>query len=169
MGLGSPEQPDLLQKGPATAEGDCERQRALRTTRKVTGMNCVHCEHPLPGPWCLSQEKPSPELRVGSLVVAKKASGVCDPGERGVVYEQYELGNRPGWSVIFQSGRHDGFSPCDVDFFLDVTGEVCEELTGYTFQNVLRLVDDFDRGDFAPALGATERRPISGRWFFSKQ
>ena len=88
--------------------------------------------------------------RVGSLVVAKKASGVCDPGERGVVYE---LGKRPGWSVIFQSGRHDGFSPCDVDFFLDVTGEVCEELSDYTFENVLRLVDDFGRGTFAPALG----------------
>ena len=115
-------------------------------------MDCVHCGHPLPGSWCLSQEKPSPELRVGSLVVAKKGSGVCDPGEQGVVYKQYELGNRPGWSVIFQSGRHDGFSPCDVDFFFDVTGEVCEELTGYTFENVGRLADDFDRGDFAPAL-----------------
>ena len=93
--------------------------------------------------------------------MAKKASGVCNPGDRGVVYDRYELGDRPGWSVIFQSGLHDGFSPCDVDFFLDVSGEVCEELTGYTFQNVLRLMDDFDRGDFSPALGATERRPIS--------
>ena len=29
MGLGSLEQPDLIQRGPATAEGGCERQRAL--------------------------------------------------------------------------------------------------------------------------------------------
>ena len=29
MGLDSPEQPDLIQRGPATAEGGCERQRAL--------------------------------------------------------------------------------------------------------------------------------------------
>ena len=28
-GIGSPEQPDLIQRGPATAEGGCERQRAL--------------------------------------------------------------------------------------------------------------------------------------------
>ncbi len=35
--------------------------------------------------------------------------------------------------------------------------------------SVLRLVDAFDRGDFSPALGATERRPISERWFFSKR
>ena len=29
MGLGSPEQPDLIEGGPATATGGCERQRAL--------------------------------------------------------------------------------------------------------------------------------------------
>ena len=29
--------------------------------------------------------------------------------------------------------------PCDVDCFLDVTDEVCEELTGYKFENVLRV------------------------------
>ena len=32
MGLDSPEQPDLIQRGPATAEGGYERQRALLTT-----------------------------------------------------------------------------------------------------------------------------------------
>ena len=131
-------------------------------------MKCVHCGDPLPGPWHMSQEDPLPELRVGSLVVAKKASGVCDRGERGVVYEAYELGERPGWSVIFLSGRYDGFSPCDVDFFLDVTGDVCEELSGYTFENVLRLTDDFGRGDFAPALGEHGHRAISERWFYIK-
>lgn len=29
MGIGSPEQPDLIQTGPATAAGGCERQRGL--------------------------------------------------------------------------------------------------------------------------------------------
>lgn len=53
-----------------------------------------------------------------------------------MVYEAYELGRRLGWSVIFQSGRHDGFSPCDVDFFLDMTSDVSEALTGYAFENV---------------------------------
>ena len=128
-------------------------------------MECVHCGDPRPGPWCLSQEDPSPELQVGSLVVAKKLSGVCDPGERGVVYEAYRLGKRPGWSVIFHSGRHDGFSPCDVDFFLDVTGDVSEELTGYAFENVTRLAADFGRGRFAPALGAEGQQAIFDRWF----
>ena len=132
-------------------------------------MNCGHCGHPLPGPWCLSQENSLLKLRVGSLVVAKQGSGVRDPGERGVVYEQYELGKRPGWAVIFQSGRHDGFSPCDVDFFLDVAGEICEGLAGYTFENVVRLADDFGRGHFAPALGVAGCGAIFDRWFRVKQ
>ena len=129
-------------------------------------MNCVHCEDPLPVPWHIGQEESLPQPRVGSLVVAKKATGVCDPGERGMVYE---LEKRPGWSVIFESGRHDGFSPCDVDFFLDVSGDVCEELSGYTFESVPRLVDHFGRGDFAPALGPRGHRSILERWFLIKQ
>ena len=52
-------------------------------------MECVHCGAPLPRSWHMPQEDPLPGLRVGSLVVAKKASGVCDRGERGVVYEAY--------------------------------------------------------------------------------
>ena len=132
-------------------------------------MNCVHCGGPLPDPWHIGQDESLPQLRVGSLVVAKKASGVCDPGERGVIYEAYELGKRPGWSVIYQNGRHDGFSPCDVDFFLDVSGDVCEELSGYTFENVPPPVDHFSRGDFAPALGPQGRRSILDRWFLIKQ
>ena len=128
-------------------------------------MECVHCGAPLPRSWHMPQEDPLPELRVGSLVVAKKASGVCDRGERGVVYEAYELGKHPGWSVIFQSGRHDGFSPCDVDFFLDVTGEASKELTGSAFKNVTRLAADFGRGHFAPALGTEGQRAIFDRWF----
>ena len=120
-------------------------------------MNCVHCGDPIRQAWHLGQGKPLPELRVGSLVVAKKVSGVCDLGEPGVVYAQYKMGGRPGWSVIFESGRHDGFSPCDVDFFLDVTGEVCEELNGYRFRNSGRLADDFARGVFEPALGEGAR------------
>ena len=131
-------------------------------------MECAHCGDPIARSWHMPQEDPPPELRVGSLVVAKKISGVCDRGERGVVYEAYELGQRPGWSVIFQSGRHDGFSPCEVDCFLDVTDEVCQELTSYKFENVLKLVDDFGRGAFAPALGLEGHRSTFERWFLVK-
>ena len=132
-------------------------------------MNCVHYGDPLPGLWHIGQDESLPQLTVGSLVTAKKASGVSDPGERAVVYETYELGKRPGWSVIFQSGRRDGFSPCDTDFFLDASGDFCEKLSGYTFENVIRLVDHFGRGDFAPALGSQGHRSILERWFYIRQ
>ena len=52
---------------------------------------------------------------------------------------------------------------------LDVPGGVCEELTDYTFENVLRLADDFGRGAFAPALGMEGQRSIFERWFSVKQ
>ena len=52
-------------------------------------MHCVPCGGPLPGPWHLGKDESLPQLRVGSLVAAKKAGGFCDPGERGVVYEVY--------------------------------------------------------------------------------
>ena len=104
-------------------------------------------------------DKPLPDLKVGSLVTAKKTTGVCDRGEPGVVYEQYELGGRPGWSVIFKRGRHDGFSPCEVDFFLDTSGEVCEALSDYVFTNVLQLSSDYANGRFAPAFKIAHWKP----------
>jgi len=32
-----------------------------------------------------------PNLAVGSLVIARRTTGVCDVGERGVCYEEYTL------------------------------------------------------------------------------
>jgi len=91
-------------------------------------------------------------IQVGSLVIAKRASGVCDPDERGICYEVYELAGRPGWSFIFASGRYDGFSPEDVDTFLEVTGKVCQAVVDYHFTNVWQLCQDFHRGRFDPAF-----------------
>ena len=91
-------------------------------------------------------------LQVGSLVIAKRASGVCDPGERGVCYEVYELAGRPGWNFIFASGRYDGFSPEDVATFLKVTGVVCQEVATYQFRNVGQLYRDFQCGRFDPGF-----------------
>ena len=99
-----------------------------------------------------------PLLRVGSLVVAKKATGACEPGEAGVVYEEHRFHDRVGWGIIFETGRHEGFSACEVDWFLSVTGEVCEELAGYAFENARRLGEDFGEGRFAPAFEMARTR-----------
>jgi hypothetical protein len=93
-----------------------------------------------------------PPHQVGTQVVAKNATRVCAAGERGVCYELYQLGGRPGYGILFQGGGYDGFSPDDVALFLDVTGRVCPEVAGYRFTNVARLQRDFQEGRFAAAF-----------------
>jgi hypothetical protein len=93
-----------------------------------------------------------PPIQVGTLVIAKRASGVCAAGERGVCYELYQLGGRPGYGILFQRGGYDGFSPDDVARFLDVTGRVCPAVADYRFTNVTRLAQDFRDGRFADAF-----------------
>ena len=125
-------------------------------------MRCAHCGDSNPGVLHLFAGGPVPALRVGSLVVAKKGTGVCGLGEVGVVYEEYRLYDRAAWGIIFENGRHDGFNACMVEWFLTVTGEVCERLQGYAFENVRRLVDDFDRRLFAPAFNMASARTAAG-------
>jgi len=93
-----------------------------------------------------------PLLQVGSLVIARRTSGVCAAGERGVCYERYTLDGRPGYGILFQGGRYDGFSPDDMAKFLDVTGQVCPAVAGYRFTNVTQLARDFEAGRFAAAF-----------------
>ena len=94
----------------------------------------------------------SPVIQVGSLALATRASGVCDASERGVCYEVYALGQRPGYSFLFEHGRYDGFSPEDVTIFLTITGEVCAAVADYQLTNVTQLARDFKRGRFAAAF-----------------
>ena len=96
--------------------------------------------------------EPVHEIRVGSLAVATRTTGVCKVGERGVCYEVYRLDGRPGYSFIFQNGGYDGFSPHEVDTMLRLTGEVAPSVAGYRFENVMRLEMDYARGLFAEAL-----------------
>jgi len=64
----------------------------------------------------------------------------------------YTLGNQPGWSFLFESGRHDGFSPDEVELILEITDDLCPDVADYEFTSVLRLRADFQRGRFAPAF-----------------
>ena len=91
-------------------------------------------------------------ITVGTIAVAHRESGVCDVGERGVCYEVYALGGRPGYRFLFEQGRYDGFSPEDVALFLTVLGEVCAAVADYQFTNVTRLQRDWAQGRFAAAF-----------------
>lgn len=105
----------------------------------------------------------TPAIQVGSLALATRASGVCDVGERGVCYEVYELGGRPGYSFLFEQGRYDGFSTEDVALFLTITGEICAAVADYQFTNVVRLSRDVAQGRVcrglpAPAVSTASHR-----------
>jgi len=90
--------------------------------------------------------------QVGSIAIATRTTGVCDIGERGVCYEVYVLGGRPGYSFIFESGRYDGFSPDEIGLMLTITSDVCASVRDYQFTNVTVLERDFRRGVFAEAF-----------------
>jgi hypothetical protein len=94
----------------------------------------------------------TPAIQVSSLAIATRTSGVCDVGERGICYERYTLGGRPGYSFIFEQGRSDGFSPEDVALFLTITGAICAAVADYQFTNVTRLSRDCAQGRFAAAF-----------------
>jgi hypothetical protein len=91
-------------------------------------------------------------ISVGSIAIAKRATGVCDVGEVGVCYEVYTLDSRPGYSFIFESGRYDGFSPDEVETMLELTGLAGQAVAGYQFRNVMQLSLDYDRGLFDAAF-----------------
>jgi hypothetical protein len=102
----------------------------------------------------------NPEITVGSLAVAKLGSGVCRAGEVGVCYEVYQLGKRPGYSFIFERGGYDGFSPEDVNTFLDVSGRVSRHAGDYEFTNVGKLDADYRAGRFASAFEEQRRGQV---------
>lgn len=99
-------------------------------------------------------------LQVGSIVVAKRHTAVCDVGEVGVCYECYSIADRPGWSFIFQQGRYDGFSPDEVEMILHVTGQVCTAVADYQFLNVMRVTRDYQEGYFNPAFVMVTAAPM---------
>jgi len=88
---------------------------------------------------------------VGTLVRLK-----CDclgnkAGTTGVCYEVYELSGRKGYSFIFENGRYDGFSPDEVDVFLEELGDYTP-ISSYKFKNVIKLTEDFRNGVFDEAF-----------------
>ena len=90
------------------------------------------------------------KLKLGQIVVATKETGVCNVGERGVVYEIYGRG-KPGGagaSIIFEQGLYDGFSPDEQDAMLKPLDLFDEAAQAYRFTNVMRLVSDYHKRVF---------------------
>ena len=91
-------------------------------------------------------------IQVGTLAMATRDTGVCRAGELGGCYELYTIGNRPSTSFIFERGGYDGFSPQDLEMFLEVTAVVFKSIASYRFTNVGQLLKDFSAGRFAEAF-----------------
>lgn len=97
---------------------------------------------------------------VGMVAIATRECAVFAFGEAGVCYEAYRIGDRLGWSFVFERGGFDGFSAADVALCLHLTGEVAPELAGYVFEHVGRLREDWRGGVFAP--GFARARTVRG-------
>ena len=93
-------------------------------------------------------------IRVGTLAVATKNTAICRADELGVCYELYTIGDRPGYSFIFERGGYDGFSPEDVEMFLEVTAVVFKSIESYCFTDVGQLLKDFLAGRFIEAFSS---------------
>lgn len=89
------------------------------------------------------------KLFKGNVVVVKTALGLLgnSRGARGVVVDEYDLGDGPGVFVIFENGNYDGFSTFDQENFIAKHGHDLE-IEAYEFLNVMRLSTDFMSGRF---------------------
>ena len=96
--------------------------------------------------------------RTGTIAYAKRASTLWQSGERGVCYEVYQIGERPGYSFIFEGGGYDGFSEDDLTGWLELTEEVAPSVVGFKFKNVMHLSGAYEAGWFDEAL----KKPVRG-------
>lgn len=88
------------------------------------------------------------DFPLGARLYATKDTGVCTAGEPGLVVEVYELGSRPGCTVLFKSGGYDGFSIDELQSMLVPEGSLDAFASCYAFKNVQRLFNNWQAGVF---------------------
>lgn len=87
------------------------------------------------------------EITVGTVVRLRVPCLGNKMGTIGVGINDYG----DGCQVIFPNGEYDGFSEEEQHEFLDVIGTETS-VSGYRFQNVMKLSDDYRRGLFDKAF-----------------
>lgn len=111
------------------------------------------------------------DLPLGARVYARAESGICSKGSRGLVVEEYWLGERPGRTILFENGGYDGFSPDDIGHLVIAEGSIDSKLAHYCFQSVGRLSVEFHSGlfdftgfePFAQRISNQEKSAISSQ------
>lgn len=93
---------------------------------------------------------PDQPLVVGDVVEVGRATLGNPEGARAIVVEVYDLGRRPGYSLLFENGNHDGFAPDELRTFGVVRVEHWPAFADYRFRNAIKLHADWQAGTFAP-------------------
>ena len=135
----------LTPRGARAAPPDADKSAGTVHPEPET---CTHCNDRLVRGLHLPPESKAPVLAVGQRVAARRATGVCRVGEQGVAVEAYEINGRPGWTILFEHGGADGWSPCEVGLLLEV-GDICADAAVYAYVDSVRLSRDWKRGRFA--------------------
>lgn len=91
------------------------------------------------------------KLKIGDVVTTAVHILGCNPGTRGVVvslYNDFDIPEEHGATIIFENGNYDGFSFEEQHWFLDECPDVRvpEPIRNYKFENVMKLSNDFKKG-----------------------
>lgn len=92
-------------------------------------------------------------MNIGTIVKLKIDCLGNAIGSIGVVYENYNIGEGNGVSVIFENGEYCGFSEIEQEEFFEEVGFTTDaRIKTYNFTNVIKLSRDFESGLFDPVL-----------------
>jgi hypothetical protein len=94
----------------------------------------------------------NPEISLGTVAVAKRATAICFLGEIGICYKVHDLEGNAAYGFIFETGRSGIFSQDDVNLVLRLSGRVCDAVVDYKFTDVRQLSTDFRAGRFKTAF-----------------
>lgn len=147
----------LQEKSPRRYETDDEYRAAvdavLAITHEPTGARAEAKGYGVgPGPGELERWLSGRRPKVGEVWTFDYAWMENEPGTPALCYEEYEIGNRPGWQFIFPNGSYCGFEPEAMAVSNARYVVTIPTLREYQFTNVFVLVRDFRAGVFSTAF-----------------
>ncbi|KJG37768.1 hypothetical protein UA32_12505 [Photobacterium angustum] len=90
---------------------------------------------------------------IGMVVVVERPFLSSPDNSLAVVYEHYKVGNDHfGISLISELGCYDGFSEKCLEIFSVTPVRFEKSCSNYQFENVNKLIIDFDKGRFDKAF-----------------
>lgn len=100
--------------------------------------------------------------RIGQVVMCKSEHMGVPICAIGIVFDEYVIGNDDGVQVIWQNGEYCGYSRDEEPSFYDKT-QVQIPLN-YQFTNVIKLREDFLRGNFHQYFEEAAKQLLPESW-----